>query len=155
MKIELLLLGKTKDTYLQQGIDEYVKRLSRYNPIELIEIKTPRHGSRSDAEIMVQESSLLEKKIRKGHCRIVLDSRGRQVSSESFADFISALEQQAVSTACFIIGGPLGLADEQRTKADHLLSLSRMTYTHDMSRLILLEQLYRAYTIKAGTGYHK
>lgn len=155
MKLELLLLGKTKDIYLQQGIEEYVKRLSRYNPIRLIDIKTPRHGSRPDAEILEIESGLLEKKIRKGSCRILLDSSGRQYSSESFAEFISGLESQAVPTASFIIGGPLGLADEQRAKADYLLSLSRMTYTHDMSRLILLEQLYRAYTIKAGTGYHK
>ena len=155
MKIDLLLLGKTKDDYLQLGIDEYVKRLSRYNPVNVIEIKTPRHGSRPEAEILQQESSLLEKRIRNGSCRVVLDSQGRQYSSESFARFISSLESQAVSTVSFIIGGPLGLADEQRRKADHLLSLSNMTYTHDMSRLILLEQLYRAYTIKAGTGYHK
>ena len=155
MKIELLLLGKTKDAYLQQGINEYVKRLSRYNAIEMIEIKVPRYGSRSDAEILTQESSLLDKKIRKGSCRIVLDSRGNQYSSESFAEFITTLETQAVSTSSFILGGPIGLADEQIAKADHLLSLSKMTYTHDMSRLILLEQLYRAYSIKAGTRYHK
>jgi len=155
MKLDILLLGKTKDSYLQQGIDEYVKRLSRYSQAELVEIKTTRHGNRTDAQILQQESSLLEKRIRKGSCRIVLDSGGQQYSSESFAEFITALENQSVSTACFIIGGPLGLADDQRARADHLVSLSRMTYTHDMARLILLEQLYRAYTIKAGTGYHK
>jgi len=155
MKIELLLLGKTKDAYLQQGIDEYAKRLSRYASIELIEIKSPRHGSRSATEIVLQESALLEKKISRGACRIVLDSCGRQYSSEGFAAFVSGLEDRAVATVCFIIGGPLGLADEQREKADHVLSFSAMTFTHDMSRLILLEQLYRAYTIKAGTGYHK
>lgn len=155
MKLELLLLGKTKDAYLQQGIDEYVKRLSRYNAIEVIEIKVPRHSSKPDSEILTQESSLLEKNIRKGNARIVLDSRGRQYNSESFAEFITTLETRAVTTASFIIGGPIGLAEEQITKANHLLSLSKMTYTHDMSRLILLEQLYRAYTIKAGTKYHK
>lgn len=155
MKIELLLLGKTKDDYLQKGIDEFVKRLSRYTSIELIEIKVPRHGSRAASEILEQESNLLEKKIRKGSFRVVLDSGGRHYSSEAFSSFISDLEIQAVSMVSFIIGGPLGLADEQRTKSDHLLSLSQMTFTHDMSRLILLEQLYRAYTIKAGTRYHK
>lgn len=155
MKIELLLLGKTKDAYLQQGIDEYVKRLSRYTAVEVIEIKVPRHGSKADAEILASESSLLEKHIRKGNCRIVLDSRGRQFNSESFADFITTLETQAVTTASFIVGGPIGLAEEQITRANYLLSLSQMTYTHDMSRLILLEQLYRAYAIKAGTKYHK
>ena len=155
MKLEILLLGKTKDRYLQQGISEFLKRLSRYTQVDLVEIKTPRHVDRPEKQILQQENDLLERKIRKGSCRVVLDSGGRQYTSESFAEFITTLENQPVSTACFIIGGPLGLADEQRSRADHLVSLSRMTYTHDMTRLILLEQLYRAYTIKAGTGYHK
>lgn len=155
MKIELLLLGKTKDAYLQKGIDEYVKRLSRFAAVELITIKAVRHGSWSDSEITGQESVLIEKRIGKGNFRVVLDRRGRQYSSEAFAEFLSDLESRGVSTVTFIIGGPLGLAEEQLSKADHLLCLSKMTFTHDMTRLILLEQLYRAYTIKAGTGYHK
>ena len=112
MKIELLLLGKTKDGYLQKGIDEYVKRLSRFAAVELITIKAVRHGSWSDSEITGQESVLIEKKIGKGNFRVVLDSRGRQYSSEAFAEFLSGLESRGISTATFIIGGPVFLSDD-------------------------------------------
>ncbi len=155
MKIEILLLGKTKDRYLQQGINDYLKRLSHYNPVELIEIKVNKPNTRNEAQIKSLESSLLDKNITGSGYRIALDSSGEQFSSEGFAEHLSALEQRSLQTLRFIIGGPLGLADDQLNRADQVLSLSKMTYTHDMVRLILLEQLYRAYTIKAGTRYHK
>jgi 23S rRNA (pseudouridine1915-N3)-methyltransferase len=155
MKLEILLLNKTKEPYLQQGIGDYQNRLRRFIPVELVEIKVKKLSARSTSEIRAYESSLLDRRLTQGSYRIVLDSRGKQLSSETFASFLSELEHRAVQTVSFIIGGPLGLDDEQLHKADTVLSLSAMTYTHDMTRLILLEQLYRAYTIKAGTSYHK
>ena len=155
MRLEVLLLNKTKEPYLQEGIRDYQNRLKRFNPIELVEIKVKKLSTRSDSEIKNFESTLIDKRASEGSYRIVLDSRGQQLSSKKFASFLSDLERKSVQTASFIIGGPLGLADEQLRKADYILSLSSMTYTHDMTRLILLEQIYRAFTIKAGTRYHK
>lgn len=155
MKIEILLLGKTKASYLQQGIDDYLKRLSYFTNVVLVEIKLKKQGSRSDREIKLSESRLIDQKITEPAYRVALDSNGKQYSSTGFARFLDDLEQRSIQNLSFIIGGPLGLADEQLHRADQVLSLSRMTYTHDMVRLLLLEQLYRAYSIKNNTGYHK
>ncbi len=155
MKLEVLLLNKTKEPYLQEGISDYQTRLKRFNPIELVEIKVKKLSTRSDSEIKTFESTLIDKRAAEGGYRIALDSSGQQLSSKKFAFLFSDLERQSVQTVSFIIGGPLGLAEEQLRKADMILSLSSMTYTHDMTRLILLEQIYRAFTIKAGTRYHK
>lgn len=155
MRLEILLLNKTKDSYLQQGVADYLQRLRRYAPVELIEIKLRNLASRSDSEIKAQESALLDRRAAEGSYRIALDSRGQQYSSEKFATLLTELENRAIKRVSFIIGGPLGLAVEQLQRADQVLSLSALTFTHDMTRLILLEQIYRAYTIKAGTSYHK
>lgn len=155
MRLEILLLNKTKDSYLQQGVADYLQRLRRYAPVELIEIKLRNLTSRSDSEIKAQESALLDRRAAEGSYRIALDSRGQQYSSEKFATLLTELENRAIKRVSFIIGGPLGLAVEQLQRADQVLSLSALTFTHDMTRLILLEQIYRAYTIKAGTSYHK
>ncbi len=155
MRIEILLLNKTKEPYLQQGIADYLHRLKRYNPVELVEVKVKKMSARSDAEAMAHESSLLDRRVTPGSYRIVLDRSGQQLASENFAAALMELENRGIQNVSFIIGGPLGLAPEQLGRADLVLSLSAMTYTHDMTRLILLEQLYRAYTIKAGTSYHK
>ena len=155
MKIELLFLGKTKDSYIEKGIQDFSRRLSHYTGVDLTTIKVKSQKGKSDEEVKRYESSLLEEYIRPGDHRIVLDSRGTSMSSEVFSQKISSLEQRGVKRACVIIGGPLGVAEDQLEKADMILSLSKMTFTHDMVRLFILEQLYRAYTIKAGEKYHK
>ena len=155
MKVEILLLNKTKEEYLQQGIADYLQRLKRFTPVELVEIKVKKLSARSEKEIKDYESTLLDRRVTPGSYRIALDRSGPQLTSEKFASALMELENRGRQTVSFIIGGPLGLADEQLSKADLILSLSAMTYTHDMTRLILLEQLYRAYTIKAGNSYHK
>ena len=155
MRIEILLLNKTKEAYLQKGIADYLQRLKRFTPVEVVEIKVKKMSARSEKEIKDYESSLLDRRMTPGSYRIVLDRGGSPLTSEKFASALMELENRGMQTVSFIIGGPLGLADEQLNKADLILSLSAMTYTHDMTRLILLEQLYRAYSIKAGTSYHK
>lgn len=155
MKIELLLLGKTKASYIEKGIQDYAQRLSHYTSVDLTTIKVKSHKGMSPDETKNYESSLMQEKIRPGDFRIVLDSRGAQLSSEALSVKITTLEQQGVKKSCVIIGGPLGLSGEQLEKADMVLSLSKMTFPHDLVRLLVLEQLYRAYTIKAGEKYHK
>ena len=155
MKIELILLGKTKEDYLAQGIEDYYQRLRRYTRVNLNFIKVRKLNSQSESEIKKQESRLIDAAISGDSYRVALDSSGRQYRSRELADQISTLEQKGVKKMSCVIGGHLGLATEQLEAANLILSLSKMTFTHDLSRLILLEQLYRAYNIKAGTSYHK
>lgn len=155
MRIELPFLGKTKKSYIEDGINDFVHRLSYYVPVEIKLIKVKSLKGRTDEQVRENDSILLDNSVAPGNFRVVLDSRGILISSEELAELITKLEHQNVKQVSFIIGGPLGLAEEQIKHADRVISLSKMTFTHDMTRLILLEQLYRAFTIKSGEQYHK
>jgi len=155
MKLEILLLGRTKDGYLEEGIKDYLRRLSHYTPCEIVQLKVKKQTFSQDDQQRRYESDLLATRQDPGSYLVALDSTGRQISSEELAALLEGLNQRGIKKAVFSIGGPVGLHREQLDKADLILSLSRLTFTHDMTRLILLEQLYRAYTISAGTGYHK
>ncbi len=155
MKIELILLGKTKEDYLDRGIQDYTQRLRHYIPVDLKYIKVKTQKAQNEIEIKRYESRLVDGHVTAGSFRCALDSSGKQYESERLADLIGTLEQQGIKKMSFVIGGHLGLDAHQLETADLVLSLSKMTFTHDMSRLILLEQLYRAFSIKAGTKYHK
>lgn len=152
MKHELLLLGKEKSSYIEEGIADYVKRLNHYTSFATKLIKEKKGARSGDVEA---EGRRLLQNVAQGAFVVALDPKGMMFSSEKFAARITELEGRAVKTVCYLIGGPLGLSDEVRGRADMLLSLSSMTFTHDMARLLLVEQLYRAYTIKAGEKYHK
>ncbi len=155
MRLELLFLGKTKEKYLAAGIDDYAKRLSRYLKVE---IKTLKEGK---AKKGVPENLLIEKESEKlmqnsqGSYLVCLDRTGKQMDSLELAKQMERWEMQGIKKISFAIGGHLGLSSAILNKADLVLSFSPMTFTHEMSRLLLLEQLYRACTIKAGEKYHK
>jgi 23S rRNA (pseudouridine1915-N3)-methyltransferase len=155
LRLELLFLGKTKEKYLATGIDDYVKRLSRYLKVE---IKTLKEGK---AKKGVPENLLIEKESEKlmqnsqGSYLVCLDRTGKQMDSLELAKQMERWEMQGIKKISFAIGGHLGLSSAILYKADLVLSFSPMTFTHEMSRLLLLEQLYRACTIKAGEKYHK
>ena len=155
MRLELLFLGKTKEKYLATGIDDYAKRLSRYLKVE---IKTLKEGK---AKKGVPENLLIEKESEKlmqnsqGSYLVCLDRTGKQMDSLELAKQMERWEMQGIKKISFAIGGHLGLSSAILNKADLVLSFSPMTFTHEMSRLLLLEQLYRACTIKAGEKYHK
>ena len=155
MKIELLFLGKTKDSFLSEGIDEYYSRLTHYVSVSVKILKVKGKAQWNDTITREQEGRLLLGQVPAGAFKVVLDSRGRQFTSEEMAALIDGWEQQGMKQVSFLIGGALGLSNEVVQGADLLFSLSRMTFTHDMTRLFLLEQLYRAFTIKAGEKYHK
>ncbi len=155
MKIELPFLGRTKERYLEEGINDFYSRLSHYVSVSIKPIKVRTPKGKTVEQAIRSESSLLDQNIDAGSYRIALDSHGISVNSEELCDLLVSLENQSVKKVVFIIGGPAGLAAEQLKKADRVIALSRMTFTHDMARLFLLEQLYRAYTIKAGEKYHK
>jgi 23S rRNA (pseudouridine1915-N3)-methyltransferase len=156
VKIEVLFLGKTKETYLADGIADYADRLSRYAPLAIKEIKD-RGGKNNhpSSVILRQEGEALLKARTKNHLLVALDRKGIALSSKKIADMIEDWQGRGIKGVSFVIGGPLGLSSEVVAQADYVVSFSKMTFTHEMARLILLEQLYRAFTINAGTGYHK
>ena len=159
MKIILPLLGKTKEQYLAAGIDDYAGRLRRFVPLDLPALKEKKNATKEDsARLQHEEARILLGSLPQlgGATKVVaLAPAGQQLSSEDLADLLCRWEDQGVREIAFLIGGPTGLAAELVQKADYVLSLSRMTFTHEMARLLVLEQLYRAFSIKAGTGYHK
>jgi 23S rRNA (pseudouridine1915-N3)-methyltransferase len=152
---ELPFLGKTKDAYIAEGIEEYSQRLRHYTTLSVIQLKDKGKKKGRPADPAEQEGELLLQTVPVGALIVALDAGGRQYSSEGLADLLSGWEQRGVKQVSYLIGGPTGLCRAVLDKADVLLSLSKMTFTHDMVRLLLLEQLYRAYTIKAGEKYHK
>lgn len=156
MQLEFLFLGKTKESYLAAGIDDFYKRLSRYAQADIKVIKEKKWSNKeSEAKIKEEEGRLLMAGIQQPSFIVALDQTGRQVSSENFAALVTQWEEQGRRCISFVIGGPLGLSANVLHEADMTVSLSKMTFTHELARLILLEQVYRAYAIKAGTGYHK
>ncbi|MDK9707828.1 MAG: 23S rRNA (pseudouridine(1915)-N(3))-methyltransferase RlmH [Desulforhopalus sp.] len=154
MKHELLLLGKTKDRFLADGIKEYAARLCHYTTFSITTLKE-KTKTRDQATVIDCEGRLLLQAVAPGALIVALDARGKQFSSEAFSEKIVSWEIQGMKQICYLIGGPDGHAPSVLQAADLLLSLSSMTFTHDMTRMILVEQLYRAYTIKAGEKYHK
>ena len=149
MKITLLTVGKIKEKYFTMAIDEYKKRLGRYCKLEIIEVadeKTPDNASEHEEDII---------RAKDGAYVISLAIQGKQYSSEEFADKIDKLGINGVSHIIFIIGGSIGIDKDILKKSNELLSFSKMTFPHQLMRVVLLEQIYRAYRINAGEPYHK
>ncbi|MEW6595169.1 MAG: 23S rRNA (pseudouridine(1915)-N(3))-methyltransferase RlmH [Thermodesulfobacteriota bacterium] len=155
MRFEFLFFGKPKAAYLAAGIDDFAGRLAHYAEISIRTLKEQKGNDREPERVLAREGEELLRHCAKGSYVVALDVGGKEYSSEQLAEVITHWEGQGIKQVTFIIGGPLGLPPAVRARADLLLSLSRLTLTHDLARLFLLEQLYRAYTIKAGTGYHK
>lgn len=154
MKFVLPFLGKTREKYLDAGISDYVKRLSRFVQVEIVNLKDSSPKSIPDQVFKQQEADRLLDRIKQPAYVVALDTTGRELDSPGLAGLIADWEDNGLQTVYFLIGGHLGLHEDVLGKADLVLSLSRLTFTHEMSRLILLEQLYRAWTIKAGRKYH-
>jgi len=154
MKHELICLGKVKERFIGEGIAEYLGRLRHYAPFTITVLRD--HGkSANQAQALEAEGRALLQAVPEGARLVVLDPGGQQLSSESLAQRISDWEMQGIKQVVYLIGGPDGHAPMVKSRADMLLSLSKMTFTHDMARLLLVEQIYRAYTINAGERYHK
>lgn len=155
MKLLIPLVGKTREPYLDAGIRDYANRLGRFIPVALPVLRE-RHGRRDADEVIkaAEAAQLLEQAAAAGLC-VALDPGGTSLDSEELAVLLTRWEERGIATICFLIGGHLGLHDSVLTRADLVVSLSRLTFTHEMTRLIVLEQLYRACTIRAGQKYHK
>lgn len=154
MRITLILTGKTKERYLQEGIEEYVKRLKHYVPFKVEVIPDAKHSRKTDVMLVKKnEGAQILQKIRSQDHVILLDERGNGFSSEDFASHLADLEGKTGSVV-FVVGGAYGFSEEVYSRANEKFSLSKMTFSHQMVRLIFTEQLYRAYTILRGEPYH-
>ncbi len=146
MKIKILTIGKLKEKFLIDGVNEYLKRIKLFAKIEIAEIP--------ECKSVDEEGQKLLSQILRESFKIVLDVSGVEISSENFAKKIAELNLRGVSNITFIIGGAFGLSEEVRRAADFRLSLSQMTFTHQFARLILVEQIYRAFKINRNEPYH-
>ena len=159
MKITIITVGKLKEKYLKDAIAEYSKRLSKYCKLEIVEVadeKTPENASEvvEDA-IRSKEAERILKYVKEDAFVITLEIAGKQLTSEEFADKIEQLGVRGISHIIFIIGGSIGLGKEVLEKSDFALSFSKMTFPHQLMKVILLEQVYRSYRIISGQPYHK
>jgi 23S rRNA (pseudouridine1915-N3)-methyltransferase len=154
MRITLIESGKTRDSFIREGVEQFRKRVVRYVPfkIETIpDLKNTRNMTMG--EVKDQEGNLLLKRIRTGDYMVLLDERGDQHDSISFAEYLNSLEGK-VNHVLFVIGGAYGFSDKVYDRADASLSLSNLTFSHQLVRVIFMEQLYRAFTILKGEPYH-
>jgi len=151
LKLKVLWIGKSRDSWVREAVDEYAGRIRRYCPLELIDIRDEK-GAEAE-EMRRRECERLEKQIPPGATLILLDERGEQMDSPALAAFVGKQRDSGVGELIFAIGGAYGFSEEFRRRGK-LLSLSRMTFTHQMVRPFLLEQIYRAFTILNGEPYH-
>ena len=155
LKVYLLWPGKTKEPWIKQGMDFYLKRLRNYYQVTIIETRpSRRQGKRAELSIKDEGKVLLEQIKKVSGEYYVLDIKGREMSSKDLAKLIKENEDTGQNRIVFVIGGAYGIDHEIVKKAKKAISLSKMTFTHEMARLILLEQLYRAASINSGSPYH-
>lgn len=159
MKITVVCVGKIKERFFADALKEYEKRLSRYCKLSIVELqdeKTPDGASAVlEEQIRKKEGERILKVLPDGAYIIALAIQGRQLSSEELAETMGRLGVNGTSHIVFIIGGSLGLSEEVLLRAEYLLSFSKMTFPHQLMRVVLLEQVYRAYRINSGEPYHK
>ena len=159
MKITVIAVGKIKERFFEAAISEYAKRLSRYCKLEIVQVadeKTPdRAGAAVEEQIKDREGERILSHIKDGAYVIALAIEGKMLDSEELAEKIDRLGINGVSHVQFVIGGSLGLSERVMKRADFALSFSKMTFPHQLMRVILLEQIYRGYRIMNGEPYHK
>lgn len=158
-KVTLICVGKLKEKFYAQATAEYAKRLSRFCKLEIVELPESRlSDSPSPAEIsqaLTAEAALIEAKLTKGSALVAMCIEGEELSSPQLAEKMRQFAVSGVSNLTFLIGGSVGLSPAIKAQADFRLSMSPMTFPHHLARVMLLEQIYRAYQINAGTKYHK
>lgn len=158
MRIRIICVGKLKERFYTDAVAEFKKRLSRFCELEIVELadeRVPDQPSEADIErVKETEAKRIEEKLG-GDCVIALDPRGKMLSSEELASTLSSVMLSGKSRISFVIGGSHGLTDSIRRRADLVLSFSKLTFSHQIFRIMLLEQVYRAFKIINGEPYHK
>ena len=158
MKIKIIAVGKIKENYLKEGISEYITRLSPYAKVEIVELPDSKVKDDSPSDILRvinEEGERILSKIKDGEYIINLDLNKKEFDSIEFSKFIEKKMVEAGASLTFVIGGSYGLSDKVKARANYSISLSKMTFLHQMTRLILLEQIYRSFKILNNEIYHK
>ena len=159
MKIKILCVGKLKEKFFKDAVDEYLKRMLKFADVEIIEVpdeKTDEKAGPNDVKIVLsKEGERLMKHIKESDHVITLDIKGKKLDSPGLASYIGNTINQGKSSIAFVIGGSWGLSDSIKNRSDLALSFSDMTFPHQLMRVILLEQIYRAFKINANEPYHK
>jgi 23S rRNA (pseudouridine1915-N3)-methyltransferase len=155
MKLQLVVIGKTDTDYIKQGIQEYEKRIRHYIPYESIVIPALKNvAGYTPSEVRIREAEQLLKKISVSDYLVLLDEKGMEMSSVEFSGFLNQRFSSGIKSIVFIVGGAFGSDEQIKKKANIILSLSQMTFSHQMVRLFFLEQLYRGLTILNNESYH-
>lgn len=155
MLVTFIQIDKTQDSYLNEGVSIYQKRLKNYCTLDIITINVPKNVRlRSEKEQKTEEAKLILKELKASDHLVLLDEKGKQLTSIEFSKFIQQKQNSGIKRLVFLIGGPFGFADEIYERAYFKLGLSTLTFSHQMVRLFFMEQLYRGYTILAGEKYH-
>jgi 23S rRNA (pseudouridine1915-N3)-methyltransferase len=156
MKVTILNVGRVRQNFIQEGEQEYLKRL-RGTPLalSLVELGLEAPESLSVTEVQEREATELLKKLEAFDYVIALDERGKQKTSKEFTQLIDTQMQSGTRSLAFVIGGAFGFSEKIRQRANYVLSLSSLTLPHQLTRLVLIEQIYRAHTIMRGIAYHK
>ena len=153
MEIKLLVVGKTKNKELISLISNYVKRIKLYNKFQIIEVSSTKSKKNNENEIKKIESENILKRVKNNDLLILLDEKGKNYNSREFANFVK-IKTQENKTIIFVIGGAFGFSNELYSKSNGSISLSNMTFSHQIIRLFFAEQLYRAFTILNNHPYH-
>lgn len=155
MKITLVCIGKTDDKFIQEGIDKYLSRLKHYISFNIVVVPDVKNvKNMSQAQQMEKESELFLKQINNQDFVVLLDEKGKEFRSVEFSDYLSKKMVSGVTHMVFLIGGPYGFSQKVRDRANYLVSLSKMTFSHQMVRMFFVEQVYRAFSIMKGEPYH-
>lgn len=155
MKLRIICMGRTHEQFIREGIEKYLRYLKPYADVELQELREEKVPDLKDAPRVRQREALkIEKALPQAAYTVALDERGREYTSHEFAGFLNTAMENGSREMAFIIGGAMGLDESVTSRARTVIALSRWTFTHEMARLVLLEQLYRAYTIIKGRPYH-
>ena len=154
IKINFYCVGTLKEQYLKEALNEYKKRLSRYADINIIEFKEAKVDENNIVKGLKEEGASILKTLSKDDYVILSDLHGNEMTSEEFSLLLSSLIDKGVSPINFVIGGTYGIDDDLRNRSNKKICLSKMTFTHQMTRIILLEQIYRAFKIMRNENYH-
>jgi 23S rRNA (pseudouridine1915-N3)-methyltransferase len=155
MKLTVLCMGKTKEAFVQEGIAKYLRYLRPYAEAGIRELKEEKVRDLRDAPVVrKKEAERIFQAVPPGSLLIALDERGQEFTSHGFAEFLNKELERGCRSMVFVIGGAMGLDESVTGRADRVIALSQWTFTHEMARLVLLEQLYRAFTIITGKTYH-
>ena len=153
MKVSVWVIGKTNEKYLVEGIHIYLQRLPFYTKFEYVELKDVKQGTTQD-ETLKREADMVISKLKSDDLLVLLDEKGQTYSSIQFSEYLNKCQNSGAKSIIFLVGGAFGHHSLIRDRANHLISLSKMTFSHQMVRLFLLEQIYRGFTILRNEKYH-